>query len=109
MCVRVRLHVLLITALTAGISGTLVLVFRRRRPAPPDLAWGLGIGLYNLVALAVLLTALSRVPGTVFFPVHGCAVVILDNLCSRFVWREPLTARTLVGAALGAVSMLLVL
>ena len=39
----------------------------------------MGIGAYNLLALLVILKTLSLVPGAVFFPVLGCAVVVLDN------------------------------
>jgi len=104
-----RLAVLVVTAGTAGVLGALVLVLQRHRPRSRDLVMGAGIGAYNLVCLAVMLTALSRVPGTVFFPLHGCAVVILDNAFAHVYWREILDRWALVGAGLGACAMLLVL
>lgn len=69
---------------------------------------GIGIGLYNLLALTVLLLALARVPGTIYFPAHGCAVVILDNLAAHFFWREPLSKSAFFGAIIGSVAMILV-
>ena len=46
---------------------------------------------------------------TVFFPLQGCAVVIMDNLFAHFFWKEPLGRSAMAGAALGAISMLLIL
>ncbi len=103
-----RQHVLLVTAVTAGILGTLFVLAKGRRPNPKDLAMGAGIGLFNLMALTILLTALTQVKGTVFFPLQGCAVVILDNLCAHFIWRESLSRRAAIGALLGALAMLLI-
>jgi drug/metabolite transporter (DMT)-like permease len=100
---------LLATAFTAGMLGSLFVLGCRRWPRPKELAMGIGIGLYNLLALTVILIALAKVPGTVYFPAHGCAVVILDNLAAHFFWREPLSKAALWGAILGAVAMILVL
>lgn len=83
--------------------------WQRRRPRRQDLLMGVGIGLYNLVTLSVNLVALSQVPGTLYFPLQGCAVVLLDNLCAQFWWRETLSRPALAGAVLGVLAMLLVL
>jgi drug/metabolite transporter (DMT)-like permease len=104
-----RAHVLLVTALTAGLLGLAVSVIRRQRPTRHDLRMGVAIGLYNLLGLLVTLTALSQVQGTVFFPLQGCAVVLMDNVAAHFWWHERLTRTCMAGAALGAVAMLFVL
>jgi hypothetical protein len=104
-----RLHVLFVTATTAGLLGLLVVLIRRRRIVAADLHMGGGIGVYNLLALGAVLTALSVIAGTTFFPIHGCAVVILDNLFAHFYWKERLGPLAALGALLGASSMLLVL
>lgn len=104
-----RQLVLLVTAFTAGAFGTIAVIFKRRRPTADDLTMGAGIGLFNLIALLAVLTALSQVQGTVFFPLQGCAVVIMDNLFAHFYWKEPLTRPAMAGAGLGALSMLLIL
>jgi len=103
------LQVLLFITLTAGILGVFFMGWQRRRPRPQDLLMGVGIGLFNLVTLSVNLVALSQVPGTLYFPLQGCAVVLLDILCAQFWWRETLSRTALAGAALGVLAMLLVL
>ena len=74
-------RLLMVIGFTAGTIGAARALFRaRRRPRRRDLAMGAGIGSFNLVALSIILMTLERVPGTVFFPLMGCGVVILDNL-----------------------------
>jgi drug/metabolite transporter (DMT)-like permease len=101
--------ILIITGLVAGLWGTLFLLLNRRRPQRDELAAGAGIGVYNMVALIVILTALGQVPGTVFFPLMGCTVVVLDNLAARFLWQEQLSSTTLAGIALALLAILIVL
>jgi drug/metabolite transporter (DMT)-like permease len=103
------LQVLLFISLTAGALGALFILWQDRRPRRQDLLMGAGIGLYNLLALSVNLVALSKVPGTLYFPLQGCAVVILDNLFAQFWWKEPLSRPAMAGAALGVLAMILVL
>lgn len=100
---------LMVTGLVAGSWGALYLLVNRRRPQKGELATGAGIGLYNLVALMVILTALSKVPGTVFFPMMGCTVVVLDNLAARFLWKERLSPATLAGIALALAAIFITL
>ena len=104
-----RLLVLMVIGYTAGILGFLDVAIRPRPLRSRDVVMGAGIGLYNLAALGVVLTALSVAPGTVFFPLQGCSVVILDNLFAHFFWKERLSWPARIGAGLGALSMLLVL
>jgi drug/metabolite transporter (DMT)-like permease len=103
------LQVLFFITLTAGALGGLFILYQGRRPRRQDLLMGGGIGLYNLLALSVNLVALSKVPGTLYFPLQGCAVVILDNLFAQFWWKEPLSRPAMAGAALGVLAMALVL
>ncbi|MCZ7648340.1 MAG: DMT family transporter [Planctomycetota bacterium] len=103
-----RLHVLLAVGWTAGLLGTLVVAAMRYRPRAQDLAMGAFIGVYNTACLSLILTALGLFGAKVYFPVQGCAVVMLDNLTAHFLWQEKLTRLGLAGAVLGAVSMLLV-
>lgn len=100
---------LMVTGLVAGGWGALYLLVNRRRPQKSELATGAGIGLYNLAALMVILTALSQVPGTVFFPMMGCTVVVLDNLAARFLWKERLSPATLAGIALALAAICITL
>ena len=69
---------------------------------------GAGIGLYNTMALTVTLIALSHVPGTIYFPIVGSTIVILDNMTAHFFWKEPLGKSGLAGAALAVLAILLV-
>ena len=101
-------HVIMVTGGVAGLLGVLYLAARGIRPSALDLRTGAVIGVYNLVGLIVLLTALNRVPGTVFFPLMGCTVVLLDNLAAHFFWRERLDRWAFLGVGLALVAIAIV-
>lgn len=109
-----HLEVIIITTSTAALIGSVaVLLFRGRLArsafmSAPALRMGTGIGLFNGVALVIMLIALSRFDGAQYFPINGCAVVIMDCLFAHFLWKERLSALTVTGAALGGGSMFLV-
>ena len=71
-------------------------------------AVGAGIGVYNLLALMAVLTALKHVPGTVFFPLVGCGVVILDNVTAPLLWKEPISRAAVLGVGVGVLAVILV-
>lgn len=103
-----HLQVLFVTALVAGVLGALFVLARRKMPKYRDVIVGMAIGTHNMINLAAILVALSLYEGAVYFPIAGCAAVILDNLAAHFLWKERLARPALAGAALGAVSVLLV-
>ena len=110
-----HLEVLVIITGTAAILGTLA-VLRRRERLPvagrgglPALRMGAGIGVFNAGALVIMLIALSQFDGAQYFPINGCAVVILDCLFAHFLWKDRLSTLAIIGAALGGGSMFLVL
>jgi drug/metabolite transporter (DMT)-like permease len=104
-----RLNVLMVIGATAGTLGWIFVLIRRQTFRPKDVYVGLGIGLYNTLALSVVLTALSVVPGTVYFPIVGCSVVLLDNLSAHFFWKEYLTRPAIAGVCLAVVAITLVM
>ncbi len=104
-----RLLVLLVIGFTAGGLGCVVIALQRSRPRAQDLYMGAGIGFYNLLALFMVLTALSEVPGILFFSLQGCAVVMMDNFFAHYHWKERLNWPAKIGTVVGALAMLLVL
>ena len=103
------LQILTVMGATAGTIGYIFIAVRMRRPGRPDLATGIGLGGYNALALSVIMIALSRLPGTLFFPATGCSVILLDNLSAHFVWKERLNRVAAAGVALAILAVALVL
>ncbi len=103
-----RVPLLCVISFAAGVLGVLVVLFKQHRPTLKDLRTGALIGLWNMFALYAVFTALSILPGTVYYPISGCAIVILDNLAAHFLWKESLSRPAVMGAFLGASSMILV-
>lgn len=104
-----RLNVLMIIGTTAGTLGWIYVFLRRQPFQTQDILVGAGIGLYNTLALSVVLTALSVVPGTVYFPIVGCSVVLLDNISAHFFWKEYLTRPAIAGVGLAVIAITLVM
>ncbi len=106
---HVYLHVLMFTGATAGLMGRGVIALKKHRPQLPAIKLGIFIGFYNALALCVIMTALSQLPGTLFFPTLGCSVVVLDNLFAHFYWKERLARSAIAGVALAVLAILMVL
>ena len=103
------LQVLMVIGFTAGIIGATALLWEaRQRIRRFDLAVGAGIGVYNLLALMTVLISLKHVPGTVFFPLMGCGVVILDNVTAPLLWKEPISRAAVLGVGVGVLAVILV-
>ncbi|MDP6040069.1 MAG: hypothetical protein QGG64_16080 [Candidatus Latescibacteria bacterium] len=106
---EVYLPILMIIGATAGLIGTLVIALKKHRPQIPAIKLGIFIGLYNALALCVIMTALSQLPGTLFFPTLGCSVVLLDNLFAHFYWKEHLARPAIAGVGIAVIAVLLVI
>ena len=103
------LQILTVMGATAGTIGYIFIAGRMRRPRRPEFATGIGLGAYNALALSVIMVALSRLPGTLFFPATGCTVILLDNLSAHFLWKERLNRVAAAGVALAVLAVALVL
>lgn len=102
------LQILMITGTVAGLIGFGLTALKKHRPQKPALKLGIFIGLYNAVALCVIMTALSHLPGTLFFPALGCSVVLLDNLFAHFFWKERLPRPAIAGVGIAVIAVLLI-
>ena len=102
-------QVILLTGATAGTIGTIFIALNRRLPRRPELVMGATIGFYNAVVLCIVMITLSKMPGTLFFPIMGCSVVLLDNLTAHFVWKERLNRLTGVGVGVAVLGIVLVI
>ena len=103
-----HLGILVVVGWTAGVIGWISIFLRGRRPRIPELKLGTFIGIYNSLALTVFLIALSKMPGTLVFPVLGCSVVLLDNLTAHFFWKEHLNYVARVGVGVAVIAIFLV-
>ena len=102
-------QIILLTGATAGTIGTFFILLSRRIPKRPELAMGAVIGFYNSIVLCIVMFALSKVPGTLFYPIMGCSVVLLDNLSAHFFWKERLSRLGGVGVAIAVFAIVLVI
>ena len=100
---------IVLAGLTAGALGFAFIRLRGIVLTAPAVRLGLGLGLYNALALPIVMTALEHWPGTIYFPVTGCGALILDNLCAHYFWREKLTPLAIAGAVLAALALVLII
>jgi multidrug transporter EmrE-like cation transporter len=100
---------LMVTAATAGAIGLCFLRFHRRPLVVAEIRMGVVIGLYNAMALCIIMYTLSQLPGTLFYPIVGVSTVLLDNLAAHFVWQDRLNRLAVAGVvvALAAIGLVL--
>lgn len=103
------LPIIVIAGLTAGLLGFGYVVYREVRITRSDVVFGAGIGLYNTISMPVVMLALSNLPGTTYFPLSGCSVVLLDNLCAHYVWGEKLTRTAISGLIMAILALALII
>ncbi|MAE67109.1 MAG: hypothetical protein CMJ18_22850 [Phycisphaeraceae bacterium] len=104
-----KLNVLLVIGLTAGGLGAVLAGASGIRPCRKDLLVGAGIGLFNLIALFAVLSALGRFDAAVFFPTIACVTVVLDSASAHFFWKERLGTTAWIGVAIAVLAVILVL
>lgn len=104
-----HLAVLFVVAATAGTLGALRVVFMRYRPRRIEWTMGIGIGLFNLVALSTILATLAVFHAVVFFPVLGSTTVILESVTAHFLWKERVRPVAWCGVGLAVVAIVMVL
>ncbi len=68
--------------------------------------WGIGHGLLNGIMNFMVLLLNRTLPASLIFPMISCGNLLLVFLISYFVWKERLSRRQILGAAVGAVSIL---
>jgi hypothetical protein len=103
------LYILMAAGFTGGALGLVYLRLRQVRATRAAVLFGAGIGAYNAISTPIVLTALSHFPGTTYFPIAGCGMVILDNLFAHFYWREPLSRIALLGVGVAITSLVVIL
>ena len=103
------LHIIVAAGITGGSVGYGFILFRRIPVPRRSLALGAGIGLYNAISMPVVFIALSHFPGTFYFPITGCSVVVIDNLFAHYFWKERLSRLTVIGVGVAVASLLLMM
>ncbi|HEX5624700.1 MAG TPA: EamA family transporter, partial [Saprospiraceae bacterium] len=97
--------------LFAGMIG--YTAFHRRFSTVPlsRKEWGFGIllGIPNFYSIYFMMLALQfELPGSVFFPVLNCGVIVLSALSGHLLFREPINRFQVVGILLSTISIFLI-
>ncbi|MHB0875446.1 MAG: EamA family transporter [Anaerolineae bacterium] len=77
------------------------------RVTTPGLLVGVGLGLTNVVATALMSVALAALPGIVVFPVSSIGPMLLGMALGIIVWGERPSRRALIGTAIAIPAVLL--
>lgn len=93
---------------TAAVVSVLVAAAMKEAPRLRELATGALLGGSNLLSNLPMLIALQAGPGAIVFSTRTSAAVVLTVLLSVVIWRERLSARSLVGVATAVVALVLV-
>jgi drug/metabolite transporter (DMT)-like permease len=105
---RFFMHIIMFAGMTAGLLGFGFVYYRKLRITRSALVLGAGVGLYNTVSMPVVMAALSKLPGTTYFPISACSAVLLDNVFAHYVWGEKLTRPAVSGVFMAILALILI-
>lgn len=101
-------HYLFYTFLMACVLALLMALRKRERAKPADVFFGLLIGVPNYYSARFLLSALSRVPAVIVYPVYSVGTIITITLVGLIAFHEKLS-RQKTGALVLILAALLML
>ena len=85
---------------TASVWTGLTAVIRRIPLSRPDVATGVLLGVFNILALISILLALTVVPAVILYPTSGCLMLCLNVMLGCWIWKETLSKRQVLGLIL---------
>ena len=98
---------LMFTFLAALILCLGLMVYKKERLGMQELMFGLLLGVPNFLCSLFILKALGTIPGVIVFPTYSVATILVVALAGLLVFREKLSKKQLIGAALICVALAL--
>ena len=98
---------LLYTFSVALIFSAAVALMKGQKFTPPDILFGLLVGIPNFFSARFLLLSLSTVPAVIAYPVFSIGTIMLTGAAGVLMFRERMTARQWAALAVILVSLLL--
>lgn len=106
---NVRQFILMLITTTAMFLGICIMIFNRKKATKKEIKMGAFIGVVNAVCLVMILKTLTLVSASVFWPVSGCSLVVLDILAARFLWKEAMNYKIVLGGCFAVSSIYIIL
>jgi len=98
---------LFFTFLSALVLCIGLMFARKERLGRKELLYGAVLGIPNFLSSLFLLNSLSSVPAVIAFPTFSVAVILVVSLAGLLFFRERLTKKQLLGAALICIALVL--
>lgn len=102
-----RNHYLFFTFLAALLIALGTALYKKEKPRPADLLFGVLIGVPNYFSSRFLLLSLEQIPAMVVYPVLNIGTILVITLIGAAVFHERLGPRKLCAMGLIAVSLFL--
>jgi drug/metabolite transporter (DMT)-like permease len=99
---------------TASLIGVITIIIDLSKNQPQSklsfkpIIWGSVMGIFNFLVSKMILVNVGLMGGSVVFPVHNAAVVMLTALSGVLFFKEKFTNRQWVGVAIAIVSVILI-
>lgn len=91
----------------AAVPSLVFLIRRRRYPRPMEIAFGISMGLANILQTYFILQALQRFEGFIVFPVASAGGLVLTTLVATGLLGERLNRRTCAGIMMSVIALFL--
>ncbi len=98
---------LLCTFGTAAIVSIAIAWKKKERPVWKDVAWGIAVGVPNLLTAKFLLLSLQEMDGIVVYPVYNVATIFLVGMAGVLFFKERLSKQKWIGYVLVIAAILM--
>ena len=98
---------LLAAFVAAGVPSVVLLLWRRRKILPMEVAVGIAMGIANASQIWFTLKTLQLIPGFIFFPVSSAGGIIFTMFVAVLWMHEKISRRALIGIGIAVVALTL--
>lgn len=92
---------------TGTLIALCITIFKKEKPVPADILWGIVLGLPNYFPSRLLQLSLANIPAVIVYPVYSVGSIVISTIVGALAFREQLTRQKACALMLILISVVL--